>query len=360
MAGNRSKIEEAKALRAIKGVTASDADFETVAKALFSTPDPARERALEGLTQEDEFAILCRVMGTATHLARIDQSPLLEEAERIVPPDFLASFNPGCSVLARNRKEVNATYSCFVEVKSVGRAKFKISEKDLTRREAFAHHFKLPLIFAVRFKQFKGVAWVLVTTRQLRKLKRILDPTNLLVGAGYALLDDYMLAVPNAFDAAYTWDTAVSDGYVRDEERGALVGISISKSGITFGETARPFVAAILDAFASRVVSTTQAGEKTVQTLRISANQARSLSFIVQNCNQLPTDEASGKSAYDATRITSSYDAATPHMPLVTRDHVEYFVDRYFLNRTLFKLGVGKPDDQLTLLKQLSSSPLKT
>ena len=74
----------------------------------------------------------------------------------------------------------------------------------------------------------------------------------------------------------------------------------------------------------------------------------------------VPTDETSGKSTYDATRITSSYDAATPHMPLVTRDHIEYFVDRYFLNRTLFKLGAGKPDDQLALLKQLSSSPLKT
>jgi hypothetical protein len=60
------------------------------------------------------------------------------------------------------------------------------------------------------------------------------------------------------------------------------------------------------------------------------------------------------------SRPSSSYDAATPHMPLVTRDHIEYFVDRPFLNRTLFKLGAGKPDDQLALLKQLSSSPLKT
>lgn len=29
--------------------------------------DPAIERAIQGLKQEDEFALLCRLMGTATH-----------------------------------------------------------------------------------------------------------------------------------------------------------------------------------------------------------------------------------------------------------------------------------------------------
>ena len=59
---SRSKIEQAKALRALKGITTSDAEFQALARTLFPTPDPARDRALEGLSQEDEFAIPCRLM----------------------------------------------------------------------------------------------------------------------------------------------------------------------------------------------------------------------------------------------------------------------------------------------------------
>ena len=55
-----------------------------------------------------------------------------------------------------------------------------------------------------------------------------------------------------------------------------------------------------------------------------------------------------------------SMTAATPYMTLLTRDHVEYIVQRHFINRRLFKLSMGVPDDQLTLLNSITSRPLKT
>lgn len=356
-----SRIEQAKALRALKGVTTSDAEFEALARTLFPTPDPARDRALEGLSQEDEFAILCRLMGTCTHLARLDQTPLLEDNERRAP-DFLASFAPGCSALGLLSTGVGRSYNCFVEVKSVDKDKFKISERDLTRREEFAHHFNLPLVFAVRFKQFQGAAWLLVTSRQLRTLNRGVDMLKLGSGVGHALLDDYILTAPNPFDAAYTWDSTVAEASVLDPKYGALVALELfdNRTRVAVPDNERLFVAAVIETFRPTIASATTTGTRTTQILRVSANQGRFLSFLVYECNQLSRDQTTGKSAYDAVRITSTFDAATPHMTLLTRDHVEYIVQRHFINRRLFKLSVGVPDDQLTLLKSITSRPLRT
>jgi hypothetical protein len=357
---SRSRIEQAKALRALKGVTTSDAEFAALARTLFPTPDPERDRALEGLSQEDEFAILCRLMGTCTHLARLDQTPLLEGNERRAP-DFLASFAPGCSVLGLSRTGVGRSYSCFVEVKSVDKGRFKLSERDLTRREEFAHHFILPLVFAVRFKQLQGAAWLLVTSRQLRTLNRGIDMLGLGSGVGHALMDDYMLVAPNAFDAVYTWDATVAKASVLDPRHGALVALELFDKGTRVGvpDNERLFVAAVIETFRPTIASATTTGSRTTQILRVSANQGRLLTSMIYECNQLSRDQTTGKTAYDAVRITSSFDAATPHMTLFTRDHVEYIVQRHFINRRLYKVSIGVPDDQLTLLKSLTSRPLK-
>jgi hypothetical protein len=362
MSSGRSRIEEAKALRALKGVTASDAEFEKIRDTLFPVPDPKRDRALVGLSQEDEFAILCRLMGTCTHLARLDQTPFLKT--EVIVPDYIASFAPGCSVKGLSAEEVKLTYSCFVEVKSHDKQKYRISERDLKRREEFPHHFGLPLVFAIRFTQYQGqAAWLLLTSKEFRRAERKVDLTQQIrSGIGHVLFDDYMIVAPNDFDVSYVWDSAGSLESIRHERYGALVevGLFANRTLVPVDESERLLVGAVLESFRPRVVSTKTSGTKTTEILRVSANQGRMLSNLVYACNQLATDEATGKTVYDPVRITSSLDAEKPHLSLLERNHVEYIVEKHFLNRQLYKVGMGGPDEHLSKLRALAKHPLTT
>jgi hypothetical protein len=360
MSSGRSRIEEAKALRALKGVTASDPEFERIRDTLFPAPDPKRDRALVGLSQEDEFAILCRLMGTCTHLARLDQTPFLKT--EVIVPDYIASFAPGCSVNAISPQEVKLTYSCFVEVKSDDSQNYRISERDLKRREEFPQHFKLPIVFAIRFTQYQGqAAWLLLTARQFRSFDRKVDLSQIGSGIGHVLFDDYALVAPNTFDVAYVWDSSVTTESFRHEKYGALVQLDlfVKNTRVPVDEKDRLFVGAVLENFRPRILSTTTSVTRTTQILRVSANQGRFLSNLVYACNQLTTDET-GNTVYDPVRITSSLDSERPHLALMGREHVEYIVGKYFLNRRMYKVGVGGPDQQLEKLRALAKHPLTT
>jgi hypothetical protein len=355
-------MEQAKALRVLKGITTSDTDFEAVSKILFPTPDPARDRAVEGLSQEDEFAILCRAMKTCTHLARIDQAPLVGQGDSLVP-DFLASFSPGCASLALPPKSVGCTYKCFIEVKSDDKKKYKISERDLNRRQEFAHHFGLPLVFALRFKQYQGAAWLLLTSHQFRACGRTVDMTNQLNGVGHLLLDDYIIVAPNAVDVVYTWDTDAIKGGVLRPNYGALIRVELFEKGIPIPvrDTARDFVCLFLEPFEQTIVSTRSSGTKTVQVIRIGGNQGRSMSSIVYVCNFIRSDHATGERAYDAVRITSSLDAQKPHMTILDRGVFELVAWEFFLKpKRLFKISFGASEDELARLKAMCAHPLKT
>lgn len=361
MTNSRSRIEQAKALRAIKGITTTDSEFEAVRSTLFPTADPARDRALRGLAQEDEFAILCRVMGTCRHLAPLDQTPLLDASDSVIP-DYLAFFDPGCSVLGLSSEGVRSPFKCFLEVKSDDRNKYRISERDLKRRETFAHDFDLPLVFAVRFTQYSGhAAWLLVTSHQFRALKRTLSLTDLGRGVSHALLDDYILAAPNPFDVACVWDSSAPVKGIRTDSFGSLVQLDLfdTSTRVPVDPKDAFLVGVVLEAFYPKSISTVSEGTRTTEVLRIAGEQGRALSNIVYIANQLAISEETGGPAYEPTRIKASFDAPTPHLPLITRDHVEYIAATYFLNRRLFKIGIGPPKDQLDMLKQLSKHPLK-
>jgi hypothetical protein len=60
-------IEVAQALRAVRGVPPTS-EFERVRDILIQGRHVDAGRALAGLNEEDEFAVLCRLMGTTTHL----------------------------------------------------------------------------------------------------------------------------------------------------------------------------------------------------------------------------------------------------------------------------------------------------
>jgi hypothetical protein len=121
VSGEASKIERAKALKAVRDILPDTASSLDELRQL--ADDPAVERAIEGLKQEDEFALLCRLMATATHCVHLEQRPVI--AGDSLPPDFLSRFGPGYGLLSDGPVPTRG-FRCFVEVKSTVKDHLKI------------------------------------------------------------------------------------------------------------------------------------------------------------------------------------------------------------------------------------------
>ena len=86
---NLSPVQLAKSIKSLKSITESHAEFEQFKKEFI--PEERLDRITQiivGLEQEDEFAILCRLMETCQSLVGIDQTPVVaNDTEKA--PDFL-------------------------------------------------------------------------------------------------------------------------------------------------------------------------------------------------------------------------------------------------------------------------------
>ena len=218
-------IEIAKALRAVKGILPA-ADFERARELIDPSQHTAIGRAMDGLKEEDEFAVLCRLMGTATHMIRLDQTPVIP-GDYIVP-DFLARFQPGFSLKGWSRDE-NAGFSCLIEVKATREKRFRIGGSLLQRRRNFAETFNLPLLFAVRFTSFGRNAMWIIKEDADRTMNRIeVRMQDLIDGARCALWDEYFyLVYPGTyFQASYSKE--VSGIGVGHESYGNLCAFHIA------------------------------------------------------------------------------------------------------------------------------------
>ena len=118
-----SQIEIAKALRRVKAI-ANSAQYHSVVQTLTGGPVDAIERAVTGLSQEDEFILLCLLMQTSTHLAPLDQTASIAIGN--TAPDLLARFQPGffAEGIPSSR---HRGYRCLVEVKSTSKDVFFMS-----------------------------------------------------------------------------------------------------------------------------------------------------------------------------------------------------------------------------------------
>src|SRR5437016_5289947 len=138
-----SQIEIAKALSRIKAIANSE-QYNAVVQTLTGGPVDAIERAVAGLSEEDEFVLLCMLMGTSTHLAPLDQTASIATGNGA--PDLLARFRPGLFTEGFSSSQ-HRGYPCLVEIKSTSKDQFLMSGSALRRLRSFAEAFQLPLLF---------------------------------------------------------------------------------------------------------------------------------------------------------------------------------------------------------------------
>jgi hypothetical protein len=112
-----SPVELAKHLMTFKSLAKTKKDFEKLKNEIIAGEKLERiNQIISGLEQEDELAVLCKLMNTCDSISKIEQSPIIQNDE--IAPDFLASFTPGCTVTGKAKKDINVTFNCFIEVKS--------------------------------------------------------------------------------------------------------------------------------------------------------------------------------------------------------------------------------------------------
>ncbi len=341
-----SDIEIAKSLKTVRAVCDSDEQFESIEGILSEGRDRRRiSNIIRGLNEEDEFALLSRLMDTSTHLVRLEQTPI-GNADYIAP-DFIARFTPGCSICQIPR-DPNRSIKCFVEVKSTDKRSLKISAKDVRRRVAFARAFGFPLFLAVRFLEYsENAAWHVVDISEQGDDAVRVRIEDLNHGLRHVLWDEYACLIhddvyfENVFDPSY-------DGLgVVHKEFGRQRALHLHKGGDSFplrGVDAMTF-AYFFEAFDPHVVDETKVGGLVKQITRPTLKMAMLADFIFK-LNSLPTD-LEGRPVYDPPRVLARLDG-TDTPSFLTRDFIHGLAEMLFRSGILMKVGFGTEGSHLS------------
>lgn len=348
---SNTKIELAKVLLAVRSV-ASQAEYEQI-RSILTTPSTVDQvdRAIQGLPKEDEFALMCRLMGTTTHLTHLEQRPVVP-GDYIVP-DFLARFQPGCAIHNQPTSKSKGM-RCLVEVKSTTKDRFKIGGKKLRRLRAFADQFGFPLVFAVRFLRFENYAvWVMVedSDRAVSSLTATYD--DMTTGLRRVVWDEYLYYLPANVSFRVVYDSAAEDdGSSMVHERfGVQQALQIVWSDspddpnpriIEHTGTLAFLLMMFFEGFGLHEVNTECSGTQTAQTLR-PEQMLCSVADMIFRVNRIPTDTR-GRIVLDPSRILTGADDGGW---LLGRETIDSIARDLAASGILYSVGLGEPASHL-------------
>jgi hypothetical protein len=305
--------------------------------------------AVNGLSEEDEFALLTKLLGTAKHIIGFEQRPLVE-GEYIVA-DYYLTMKPGCSTHGKSRDKF-PDYKCVVDVKSTEKDVFKIGGKRLQRLRNFSDLLGLPLYFAVRFLRFKDSAlWAII---QDDRSATYLNVTygNVVNGLRQVFWDEYTL-MPNPqliIVAKFSKSSTISS--VGHSEYGTQVELAFTENAIktlfTLSNEQTFFASLLMEAYNLKEIKIEKIDEDiTLQYLKPTLMTAF-LADLIFKANRLPIDEF-GRIVYDASKLIVRSDTDA-HDKLIDREKVEFITKPLIENQVLF---VGEIGDHLQRWKSL-------
>lgn len=339
-----SKIEVAKGLKSIKNIT-PESYFEQVKK-LIVPPDAQAEidRAIKGLAEEDEFALMCRLMGTATHLVPLEQRPIVNSDCKV--PDFLAIFKPGFFRAGFTEND-SAGFRCLVEVKSTEKDRLKFGGTSLKLLRGFAREFHLPLLFAVRFLRYKNNAlWVIVEDEDTDLSSVSVSYADLKDGIRYVLWDEYLYILPAGIYFRESFEDTVS-GIRHHAEHGTLkeFRFTIGNQTVVLNQDNIAFTYSLFfHTFNLEEVHAEREGSVTHRILKPQL-MICSLLDMIYSFNQLPKDEY-GRQTYDASKILAQLDYEH-NRTLIDRRFIEEIADELLKKGWLYRLAFVENDIHL-------------
>jgi hypothetical protein len=318
------------ALKAIRDVTTPDS-FRQVLEVLGVEQTGDIRRRLGGLDEEDEFAVLSALMGTATHLVPLTAQKLTDPQAQV--PDLLARFQAGYGDTPATAVD---GFRCFVEVKSTTKAKLVFKGTALQRARAFADVFGHPLIFAVRFTQFSRAAVWAAVEDDRSSTSVVVDVSHLATGIHRVLWNDCVYLLRKDLRVVATYDRGCASGGISHRDYGPLrhLDLQLNDSTRRIPPECVSLIIGFLDIFDMDEVDARPNGSVTVVT-ECATRDMSSLSDAVYRMNKL-VKNADGTDAFTAPRAIAQ--AISPSSPSV--------LNRARVERTandLIELGVLLP-----------------
>lgn len=336
-----SRIEIAKALRHMKAIATRN-QYEAIHKVLGLAHDEELSRAVSGLGEEDEFLLMCVLMGTATHLAPLEQRPSVAGGRSA--PDLLARFQPGYYPKTISSSH-HSGYTCFVEVKSTKKDTFHFGGKHLHELREFAAAFQLPLVFAIRFLRWHGVAlWVIVEDKDRTRRSLSVSVSDWISGLRPVLWNEegYMLFPGTYFQATYGPRTTQHGIWHPKYGEQVAFQVVTNKGRFEFDGEEGDIVAGFFESYNLREEKIERHGENTYVAY-VPQNSTLSVVDLIYGMNRLPRDE-DGHLVYDAGTVLRKL-ADGQKYPLITREFVTYFAKHFCHLGALGVVGYGKPED---------------
>lgn len=321
-----SDVELAKRIKELKGI-APAATFDVIMKQLVPEDKISTvERIISGLSQEDEFALLCKMLNCCSSITPLNQTPIISENE--IVPDFQATFHPG-SFLSRASSAGAPAFNCMIEVKSTEKLKFKCSRSDIEKRSRFAARYNLPLLYAIRFTAIKDHAyWVVISADDLYDKNRI-DTSDYVDSLGQLLFDNYSIVINSSYTLVRRYSKNKPGIGERHEALGELQSLDLVNSE---GKSYRPsnedslVLAMLYNIFAStKSYTETYNGESVVY----SGFELRFLTLMdaIYYMNNIISD-TDGNKYYDPVRAMASLDSPTNPTLVITRSVIEGTIQR--------------------------------
>lgn len=322
-----SDIELAKRIKELKGI-APAATFDEIFRKLVPEEKIEKvERIIKGLSQEDEFALLCKMLNCCSSITPLNQTPIITDNE--ITPDFQATFHPG-SYLSHVSSADAPKFNCLIEVKSTEKIKFKSSRIDIDKRRRFANRYNLPLLYAIRFLVAKGYAyWVVVSADDLFEKNKI-DSSAYADSLAHVLFDNYSILTNNSYTIIRKYSKEKPGIGEKREGLGELQSLEIVSSD---GKIYRPNItdslvlAMLYNIFTNgKSYTETHAGESIVYS-GFKLIQFFTLVDAVYYLNNLISD-TEGNKYYEPIRAMANLDAPKNPTKLIDRSIIEGVIER--------------------------------
>ena len=322
-----SDVELAKRIKELKGI-APAATFDEILKRLVPEEKlQTVERIINSLSQEDEFALLCKMLNCCSSITPLNQTPIIGEDE--VTPDFQATFHAG-SFLSNVSSFEAPGFNCMIEVKSTEKLKFKSSRADIDKRRRFSARYKLPLLYAIRFLAVKSHAfWVVMSADDLYDKNKI-DTSTYVDSLGQLLFDNYSILTNSSYTLVRKYSKEKPGIGEKHEELGELQSLElVSSDGKVYqpDSTDSLVLAMLYGLFASsKSYTETHNGESVVYS-GFELMRFLTLVDVVYYLNNIISD-ADGNKYYEPIRAMANLDSPTNPTMLINRSIIEGVIRR--------------------------------
>jgi hypothetical protein len=349
MSSDVTKIELAKALKSIKAIATAEQFKETKKLYIQEGGEESVMSAVNGLSEEDEFAMLTKLLGTATHIIGLEQRPLIE-GEYIVP-DFFMNLKMGNAVNSKSERDFGG-YKCLMEVKSTEKDSFKIGGSRLRKLRNISDLMGFPLLFAIRFLRAKQNAfWAIIEDDRSSTALNITHQAAI-DGVRNVIWDEYILTPNPNLVIQCEFSKSANINSISHPEFGKQVSVTFTtgKNSLSQRDSEAFMTCGLLETYGFKEFKVEKVDDdKTIQYLRPTLFTAF-LADLIYKMNNLIVD-GFGNVVYDASKLLVRSDTGA-HNTLVNRQIIETLAKPLVDNQMLFIGAIGDLTKQLNKWKE--------